>query len=114
MTESWIWELENHIQQRIPDPIDYVEMRRRTFGSDLTMNLARITHGGGLPPEIFATRPMRALENAAQDYACMLNDVFSYQKEIQFEGELHNMVLVVQNFLRLRPGRRPCSSSTTS
>ena len=33
------------------------------------------------------------------DFACLLNDMFSYQKEIQFEGELHNGVLVVQNFL---------------
>ena len=32
------------------------------------------------------------------DYACLLNDVFSYQKEIEFEGEVHNGVLVVQNF----------------
>lgn len=28
----------------------------------------------------------------------MINDIFSYQKEIQFEGEIHNAVLVVQNF----------------
>ncbi|GAA3308094.1 hypothetical protein GCM10020219_008370 [Nonomuraea dietziae] len=28
----------------------------------------------------------------------MLNDLFSYQKEIEYEGELHNMVLVVQTF----------------
>jgi germacradienol/geosmin synthase len=105
MTESWLWELQNHIQQRIPDPIDYIEMRRRTFGSDLTMNLARITHSGDLPPEIFQTRPMIGLEMAAQDYACFTNDVFSYQKEIQYEGELHNMVLVVQNFLGVEPAQ---------
>jgi germacradienol/geosmin synthase len=103
MTDSWIWELQNHIQQRIPDPIDYVEMRRKTFGSDLTMSFSRISHGGKLPPEIFDTRPMVALENASQDYACLLNDVFSYQKEVEFEGELHNMVLVVQNFLGVTP-----------
>jgi hypothetical protein len=36
---------------------------------------------------------------AAQDYACFTNDLHSYQKEIQFEGELHNMVLVMQRFL---------------
>ena len=103
MTESWIWELYNHIQQRIPDPIDYIEMRRRTFGSDLTMNLARVTQSGDLPRELFVTTPMIELENAAQDYACLLNDVFSYQKEIQYEGELHNGVLVVQNFLGIGP-----------
>jgi germacradienol/geosmin synthase len=102
---SWLWELQNHIQQRIPDPIDYIEMRRRTFGSDLTMSLARITHSGDLPPEIFETRPMIGLEKAAQDYACFTNDVFSYQKEIQYEGELHNMVLVVQNFLGVEPAQ---------
>jgi germacradienol/geosmin synthase len=32
MTESWLWELANQIQHRIPDPVDQLEMRRRTFG----------------------------------------------------------------------------------
>jgi germacradienol/geosmin synthase len=99
MTASWLWELANHIQHRIPDPVDYVEMRRRTFGSDMTMSLARITRAGEIPPEIFRTRAMRGLENSANDYACFTNDVFSYQKEIEFEGEVHNCVLVVQKFL---------------
>ena len=99
MTASWVWEQANAIQHRIPDPIDYFEMRRQTFGSDLTMSLARITFKGRLPKAIFDTRPMLALENAAQDYACFTNDIFSFQKEIQYEGELHNMVLVVRNFL---------------
>ncbi|MBV9286064.1 MAG: germacradienol/geosmin synthase, partial [Acidimicrobiia bacterium] len=99
MTASWLWELANHIQHRIPDPVDYVEMRRKTFGSDLTMSLARITKAGEIPPEIFRTRTMRGLENSAQDYACLTNDIFSYQKEVEFEGELHNCVLVVQRFL---------------
>ncbi|KPC86522.1 hypothetical protein ADL35_11250, partial [Streptomyces sp. NRRL WC-3753] len=27
-----------------------------------------------------------------------INDVFSYQKEVEFEGEIHNAVLVTQNF----------------
>jgi germacradienol/geosmin synthase len=52
-----------------------------------------------LPAEVYRLRPVAAMENTAADYACLLNDVFSYQKEIQFEGELHNCVLVVQNFL---------------
>lgn len=103
MTESWLWELANQIQNRIPDPVDYVEMRRKTFGSDLTMSLSRLAQGHEIPPEIFRTRPMRGLENSAADYACLTNDVFSYQKEIEFEGELHNGVLVVQRFLDLDP-----------
>ncbi|MFE6764771.1 germacradienol/geosmin synthase [Streptomyces sp. NPDC057689] len=98
MTASWLWELANQAQHRIPDPVDYVEMRRMTFGSDLTMSLCRIGHGRKVPPEIYDSGPLRSLENAAADYAALLNDLFSYQKEIEYEGEVHNGVLVVQNF----------------
>ena len=98
MTESWVWELSNQIQNRVPDPVDYLEMRRATFGSDLTLGLCRAGHGPAVPPEVYRSGPVRSLENAAIDYACLLNDVFSYQKEIEFEGEMHNAVLVVQNF----------------
>jgi germacradienol/geosmin synthase len=99
MVDSWLWELSNQVVNRIPDPIDYLEMRRATFGSDLTMSLCRLARASTVPAEIFLTRPLRSLENAAADYACLLNDIFSYQKEIQFEGEVHNCVLVVENFL---------------
>ncbi|MFB7745807.1 germacradienol/geosmin synthase [Streptomyces sp. NPDC056132] len=98
MLESWLWELHNQAQHRIPDPVDYIEMRRCTFGSDLTMSLARLRHADQLPPGLYESGPIRSLENAAADYCCLLNDVFSYQKEIEYEGELHNGVLVVQNF----------------
>jgi len=99
MVEAWIWEVSNEIAGRIPDPVDYVEMRRDTFGSALTMELARIKHGEQVPPELYRTRVVQDLENTAADYCCMLNDLFSFQKEIQFEGEVHNIVLVVDNFL---------------
>ncbi|MFC4854535.1 terpene synthase family protein [Actinophytocola glycyrrhizae] len=99
MIDSWLWELDNQRMNRIPDPVDYVEMRRRTFGSDLTMSLARFTHLGVLPEWVYRTRPMRSLENSAADSACLINDMFSYRKEIEFEGEVHNAVLVVRNFL---------------
>lgn len=98
MLESWLWELSNHKQNRVPDPVDYVEMRRQTFGSDLTKSLSRIGHGNTVPPEVYAARPVVAMENAAMDYACLMNDVFSYQKEVEFEGEFHNAVVVVRNF----------------
>ncbi|MFD3485537.1 germacradienol/geosmin synthase [Streptomyces sp. NPDC058665] len=98
MTASWVWELANQIQNRVPDPVDYIEMRRHTFGSNLTMSLSRIGHGRTVPPAIYRSGPMKSLENAAQDYASLMNDLFSYQKEIEFEGEIHNGVLVVQSF----------------
>ncbi|MFG3093812.1 germacradienol/geosmin synthase Cyc2 [Streptomyces sp. NPDC048202] len=98
MTESWVWELSNQLQQRVPDPVDYLEMRRATFGSDLTLSMCRMGQGPAIPPEVYRSGPVRSLENAAIDYACLLNDVFSYQKEIEYEGEIHNAILVVQSF----------------
>ncbi len=98
MTESWLWELHNQFLNRVPDPVDYLEMRRSTFGSDLTMAMCRMGHGPAVPPEVYRSGPVRSLENAAMDYGCLINDVFSYQKEIQYEGEVHNLILVVQNF----------------
>ncbi|MFJ2742348.1 germacradienol/geosmin synthase [Streptomyces sp. NPDC087440] len=100
MTASWLWELANQAQDRVPDPVDYFEMRRFTFGSDLTMSLSRLSHGNTLPPEIYRSRPFLTMERAAMDYAALMNDLFSYQKEIEFEGEMHNGVLVVQHFLQ--------------
>lgn len=105
MFESRLWELANEMQHRVPDPVDYVEMRRKTFGAGLTMSLARISHLASVPPALYRTRPLRNLEHAAADYACFTNDVFSYQKEVQFEGELHNCVVVIENFLDVDRGR---------
>lgn len=99
MTASWLWELGNNAAHRIPDPVDYVEMRRRTFGADLTMSLARLADTDEVPPEVYQTRVLRELDTAAQDYAAFTNDLFSYQKEVEFDGEIHNLVLVVENFL---------------
>ncbi|MFI6642846.1 germacradienol/geosmin synthase [Streptomyces sp. NPDC050504] len=98
MLDSWLWELANQLQNRIPDPVDYLEMRRWTFGSDLTLRLARLSKGETVPVEVYESGPIRSLENAAIDYGMLINDVFSYQKEIEYEGEVHNLVLVTQRF----------------
>ena len=99
MTGSWVWELASKTVNRIPDPVEYIEMRRKTFGSDLTMSLARLANADAVPEEIYQTRVIRELETAAQDYACLTNDLYSYQKEIEFEGDPHNLVVVTQHFL---------------
>jgi germacradienol/geosmin synthase len=99
MLASWLWELDNNRHRRIPDPVDYIEMRRSTFGADLTMSLSRLAHARTLPAELLRTRPMQDLEHAAADYSCFVNDLFSYRKEIELEGEVHNIVLVVEHFL---------------
>ncbi|WP_418955385.1 terpene synthase family protein [Streptomyces tritici] len=98
MLDSWLWELHNMAQHRVPDPVDYIEMRRTTFGSELTMLLSKLRHADALPPEIYSTGTVRSLESSVSDYATLLNDLFSYQKEVEVEGEVHNGVLVLQKF----------------
>jgi germacradienol/geosmin synthase len=98
MVDSWLWELANQMLNRIPDPVDYLEMRRNTFGSRLTMALTRIAHSERVPAEIFSSAVLGSLNDSAADYAGLLNDVFSYRKEMQYEGEVHNGVLAVKHF----------------
>ncbi|MFD8378629.1 germacradienol/geosmin synthase [Streptomyces sp. NPDC059679] len=98
MTGSWLWELAGEMERRVPDPVDYIEMRRKTFGADLTMALSGLSHGRTLPAEVCRARPVQAMEHAAGDYVGLLNDLHSFRKEVEFSGEIHNSVLVVQNF----------------
>ena len=99
MIGSWLWELANQIQNRVPDPVDYIEMRRETVGASITRSLSQIELGDDLPAEIYCSRPMVNLANSAYDYSGLTNDLFSYRKEIEFDGETHNCVLVIQKFL---------------
>uniref|UniRef100_A0AAU2K0C7 Terpene synthase n=1 Tax=Streptomyces sp. NBC_00049 TaxID=2903617 RepID=A0AAU2K0C7_9ACTN len=96
--DSWHWELENQAANRVPDPVDYLEMRRVTFGSPMTIALARMAHLDVVPQEVYASSAVQSLEAAAFDYSALMNDVFSYQKEVEYEGELHNCLVVAENF----------------
>jgi germacradienol/geosmin synthase len=99
MLEGWLWELHTEGQNRVPDPVDYVEMRRDAFGSDLTMSLARLRAGRTVPDEVWNARPLKWMEAAAMDAVCLLNDVVSYHKEIEYEGQLVNGVVVIEEYL---------------
>jgi germacradienol/geosmin synthase len=80
-------------------------MRRQTFGSDLTMSLSRIALPRPLPPEVEASRTLNQLEAACSDVGCLVNDLFSFRKEVEFEGEIHNAALVAQRFLEVDAAR---------
>ncbi|MGP3968876.1 terpene synthase family protein [Streptomyces sp. 6N223] len=99
MLDSWVWELDNEAQNRIPDPVDYIEMRRKTFGFDLFPTLQRaVRHASPIPEAVLRSGTVASLESCIASYFGLLNDLFSYQKEIEFEGTFHNSVVVVQNF----------------
>ncbi|MFI8275656.1 germacradienol/geosmin synthase [Streptomyces sp. NPDC085929] len=96
--DGWLWEVENQAAHRVPDPVDYLEMRRVTFGSPMTASLARMAHMDVVPQAVYESAAMQSLEAAAFDYSGMMNDVYSYQKEVEYEGELLNVLVVTETF----------------
>ncbi|MFC6931259.1 hypothetical protein ACFQHO_13585 [Actinomadura yumaensis] len=99
LVESWLWELAGLAQGRVPDPVDYVEMRRRTTGGDFSARLLRGATSAGLPAAFDGSAPMRALGDAYADIVGLHNDLVSYEKETAAEGELNNGVVAVRHFL---------------
>lgn len=97
--ESNLWEIYNLSQNRIPDPIDYVEMRRYTFGGDFLMLSCHDNAGLDIPPEILFGETIRKLSLMIVDCMALSNDIVSYQMEIEKEGNFNNSVLVIQRFL---------------
>ncbi|WP_218009506.1 terpene synthase family protein [Actinomadura kijaniata] len=105
MAESWLWEMVNLVQQRVPDPVDYVEMRRRTGGAELSAALLRHVTGAAVPEELAGTGPAAALADAVADIAALRNDLLSFRRETEEEGEINNAVVAVHRFLDCDPPR---------
>ncbi|MDA2814738.1 hypothetical protein O4J56_29105 [Nocardiopsis sp. RSe5-2] len=101
-TGSWLWELANDAQHRVPDPIDYIEMRRRTGGTLFSLELARLADGDGpggpLPEDFLADDAVRSLNESWADVGPLRNDILSYRKEMEEEADVNNGVLVAQRF----------------
>ena len=84
-------ELDAIAQQRVPDPVHYLEFRRTSAGTDLSIALT-----GNRPP---STDALRRLEDAFADSVGLRNDIYSYRKEIDEEREVSNAVLAVRRLL---------------
>ncbi|MGH8876641.1 MAG: terpene synthase family protein, partial [Stackebrandtia sp.] len=94
-----LWELSNITADRVANPIEYVEMRRKVGGAPWSANLIEHAAGAEVPAELAATRPLRVLRDTFADGVHLRNDLFSYQREVQDEGENANAVLVFERFL---------------
>lgn len=99
MLRGWLWELSNRVYNRVPDLIDYIEMRHKTSGSEFTLVLPGSLQTQGIPPEIYRTRTIQELNDAAIEYVFLTNDIFSYQAEMEFEGDINNAVLGIRHLL---------------
>ena len=100
-----LWELANISRSRLPNPIEYVEMRRKVGGAPWSANLVEHAAGAEVPAEIAASRPMCVLRDTFSDGVHLRNDLFSYQREVEQEGELNNGVLVGERSEERRVGK---------
>jgi germacradienol/geosmin synthase len=99
LIKTFLWELIHIKQNQVANPIEYIEMRRKAGGAPWGADLVEHAAGIEIPPEIAHTRPMRVLKDTFSDGVHLHNDVFSYQREVEEEGELSNGVLVFERFL---------------
>src|SRR3981081_3968499 len=75
-----------------------MQMRRRVGGAPWSANLVEYAVGAKIPESIAGRRPMKVLSDTFSDAVHLRNDLFSYQREVQEEGENSNAVLVFERF----------------
>ncbi|CAM5391741.1 hypothetical protein SMICM304S_01701 [Streptomyces microflavus] len=94
-----MWELSNINEGRIANPVEYIEMRRKVGGAPWSAGLVEYAADAEVPAEVADSRPLRVLRDAFSDGVHLRNDLFSYQREVEDEGENSNGVLVLEKFL---------------
>lgn len=96
--DAMLWEVHCNAQGRVPDPVDFVEMRRRTIAADLSARLAAGPLIDRLPPELMANSTMCALVDAFADITSLKADVAGYERFGPDTGIITNAVQVVRSF----------------
>jgi geranylgeranyl diphosphate synthase type I len=101
--EDWLnghrLELRHINEHYIANPIEYMEMKRRINGPTFFARVVEYAQPAELPEAVADCQTIRSLIDAFADSGILINDIFSYQREVEDEGENSNMVLVLQKFL---------------
>ncbi|WP_207311126.1 terpene synthase family protein [Lentzea alba] len=92
------WELHNTAQGRVPDPIDLVEMRRRSIATELSAKLVRKSVDANLPAELLRNSTMRALVDSFGDVPALRQEIVGFDRVHATGGSTTSAVLAVQQF----------------
>jgi len=92
-------ELRHVTTRHTTNPIEYLEMKRKTNGGRVAACLAEFAQAAELPAAVADGPTTRALVDAGTDSGLLVNDLFSYEREVAEEGDGANMVVVLKNFL---------------
>lgn len=98
-TDSFLWELRHVAGNRVPDAIDFLEMRRRTAGAELSFRLAWLALNARFPAELFASAQLRTLAGAFADIWPWRADVLSYRERAERGIAVTNGVAVMRRLL---------------
>jgi hypothetical protein len=93
------WECENRNARRIPDLVEFCDMRRQAGGM-VFVAFYELIHGIDLPEPLLMSGTIRRLQSIAMDVTGWINDIGSLNKEIA-AGDVNNFVLVVEQTLCL-------------
>lgn len=99
IADDALWEIDNLALGRIPDPADYLGMRRLAGGAHWAAQLAELVLELELPAAIRDSSAMRRLGEAFADVVDLHNDLLSYRRETEYEQEVSNAVVVHAAFL---------------
>jgi germacradienol/geosmin synthase len=101
--EDWLnghlLELRHINANYVANPVEYMAMKRRINGPTFFARLVEYAQPAELPEPVADCQTIRSLIDAFADSGILINDIFSYQREVEDEGENSNMVLVLQKFL---------------
>ena len=92
-------ELRNFTMGHATDPIEYLELKRRTNPAPLAGCLAEYGRAAELPDAVADAPPMRSLIDTLNDASLLVNDIYSYPREVASDAEPANMVHVLRKFL---------------
>ncbi|WP_051783792.1 terpene synthase family protein [Lentzea aerocolonigenes] len=96
--DALLWELHNTAQGRVPDPIDLVEMRRRSIATELSAKLVRRSVGAELPAELLRNSTMRALIDSFGDVPALRQEIVGFDHTYATGGSTTSAVLAVRQF----------------
>ncbi|MFD0420123.1 hypothetical protein [Streptomyces sp. NPDC127108] len=97
--DGLLWQAANTIQGRVPDPTDYLEMRRGSSGLIVHIDKTEFCLGREVPADLWGVEPLATLGDIVCDVLFVNNDAASYAKEVVAEGAVNNIVTVVQHFM---------------
>ncbi|OKH98927.1 hypothetical protein A6A06_25305 [Streptomyces sp. CB02923] len=97
--DALLWQVGNAVMERLPDPVDYLEMRRASFGGLLNVDKVEYCLELEIPDDLWNAAPVATLRDITNDVLVVNNDAASYAKEMAAEGAVNNIVSIIRDFL---------------